>query len=103
MSVNNEFEEAIPSYLLDEINEENKDLLPSTCYSKERLYSFNTSDCIKHDLICCGKWMIFRPRATIDEAWKKISVAVQNGQLGSEAFVSTVLSEGKIPLIEVIT
>lgn len=36
-----------------------------------------------------GKWMIFRPRNTIDAVWEKIKEAVKIGSLGMGAKVST--------------
>ncbi len=36
-----------------------------------------------------GKWLIFVPMTTIDTHWKRISLAVRDGQMGSVAKVST--------------
>lgn len=36
-----------------------------------------------------GKWLVFVDKQEIDEVWKKIKVATENGLLGSSAKVST--------------
>ena len=36
-----------------------------------------------------GKWLIFVPKADVDEVWKKIMQAVEKGKLGGTAKVST--------------
>jgi len=43
-----------------------------------------------------GKWLIFLSAETIDRYWQKIKAAVEQGQLGAQAKVST-LSKGSMP------
>jgi len=40
----------------------------------------------------CGKWLIFCSSTRIDEEWQRIKHAVEQGQLGSQAKVSTAAS-----------
>ncbi len=43
-----------------------------------------------------GKWLIFLSAETIDRYWQKVKAAVEQGQLGAQAKVST-LSKGSMP------
>jgi hypothetical protein len=41
----------------------------------------------------CGKWLIYRSARNIDEYWQRIKQAVEQGQLGNQAKVSTAASQ----------
>lgn len=64
--------------------------IPSTCKSEYFIYALNqTTQNNQMGDEKIGKWMIFRPRKTIDDAWETIKKAVTNGLLGHSAKVST--------------
>lgn len=81
-----------------EENLKNKIVKPSTYDLEHWIWAFNTSDRNWRiggpDSETSGKWMIFRPAKTIDDVWQKISVAVENGDLGASSKVSTKLTAG---------
>ena len=37
----------------------------------------------------CGKWLVFVPRDRVDGVWASVKRAVESGELGAEAKVST--------------
>lgn len=80
-----------------EENMKNKIVSPSTYDLEHWMWAFNTSDRNKRcgRPATSGKWMIFRPQATIDDVWLKISAAVENGDLGGVSKVSTKLAAGE--------
>jgi hypothetical protein len=72
-----------------------EDLTPSKNTSERWIYARGVGKgCYQGGQTYVGKWLIFVPRANVDEVWERIRQASENGQLGIEAKVSTSYPSG---------
>ncbi len=63
--------------------------LPSKTIDKYWLSAFRKTGVYPAATQRSGKWLIFIPASQIDEVWRKVRVAVEEGRLGNRAKVST--------------
>jgi hypothetical protein len=80
-------------YTLEEM--EGSQLLPTQEQKQQWIHCFRQTGFYPDGTAKSGKWLIFLSPESIDRYWVKIKQAVEQGQLGSEAKVSTVGSLNK--------
>lgn len=80
-------------YTLEEL--EGSQLLPTQETKPGWIHCFRQTGFYPDGTAKSGKWLIFLSLESIDRYWMKIKQAVEQGQLGSEAKVSTAGSRNK--------
>ena len=63
--------------------------LPSRANKEYWIYAYRKAGSYPEHTDRGGKWLIFAPTESVDEIWERISLAVERGELGESAKVST--------------